>query len=282
MTLRSFVRELNPAHVGAAVIVTLAAIGIVFVGEEEFVASRDGAAVVSLPGSALPAVPGLVERSVSEASVDPGAPAGAPVDTSPPSSVAVAAAPSVSVSGPVASGTNPAVRGTAVQVTDTMPPPSSTPPLVPSRDRWGTAGSETSGRCTQFEALLAAHAPPSGWDVPRMSSYMARESMCCPQVRLGDGSWRTTQGGDRFTDDCGFVRVAVWHHRSDAGLLQVNGINYDPSRCLNTCLGVWLDTVVDVDTLGDPVLNVRAAARLCEFWVNAGHSCYQPWKKTSS
>jgi hypothetical protein len=281
MTVRAFVRALNPAHVGAAVIVTLGAVGIVFVGEEEFVASRD-AAVVSPPGSVHPAVPALVERSVSEATVDPGDSGEVPADTSPPSSAATATAATVPVSGPVASGTTPAVRGTAVQVTDTMPPPVSTPPLVPSRDRWGTAGSEISGRCTQFEALLTDLAPPGGWDVPRMSSYMARESMCCPQVRLGDGSWRTTQGGDRFTDDCGFLRVAVWHHRSDAGLLQINGINYDPSRCLNTCLGVWLDTVVDVDTLGDPVLNVRAAARLCEFWVNAGHSCYQPWKKTSS
>ena len=162
----------------------------------------------------------------------------------------------------------------AVQRLGTIP--GDTLPVPPEPIRWGANGSSIPGRCTQWEPLIADLAPPSGWDVERMSRYMARESVCCPQVRTDDG-WRTTQGGDRFDGDCNFTHVAAWHHRSDAGLLQANGINYDPARCKNTCLSDWLATEVTVATLGDPWLNVRAAARLCEFWVDAGESCYQPW-----
>lgn len=165
----------------------------------------------------------------------------------------------------------PVAREGAVKRLETIPGTTLPVPI-----RWGAHGSSIAGRCTQWEPLLAELAPPTGWDVVRMSRYMARESVCCPQVLTDDG-WRTTQGGDRFDGDCNLTHIARWNHRSDAGLLQVNGINYDPARCLNTCLSVWLDTPVNLTTLGDPWLNVRAAARLCEFWVNAGRSCYQPW-----
>lgn len=162
----------------------------------------------------------------------------------------------------------------AVQRLGTIP--GDTLPVPPEPIRWGANGSSIPGRCTQWEPLIADLAPPAGWDVPRMSGFAWRETKCCPQVRTDDG-WRTTQGGDRFDGDCNLTHVAAWHHRSDAGLLQVNGINYDPARCKNTCLSDWLATEVTVATLGDPWLNVRAAARLCEFWVDAGESCYQPW-----
>lgn len=146
----------------------------------------------------------------------------------------------------------------------------------PAPIRWGLNGSSIPGRCTQVEPLLADLAPPGGWAVERISGFMERESGCCPQVLDGD-RWRTTQGGDRFDGDCLLLYVAERNHRSDAGLLQINGINYDPARCANTCLSDWLNTPVTLATLGDPALNIRAAARLCEFWMNAGSSCYRPW-----
>jgi hypothetical protein len=168
------------------------------------------------------------------------------------------------------------VRRERPQIQITEPDP---PPLIPPRAQWGLAGSQVAGRCTQFEPLLEALAPEGGWDVQRMSRYANRESGCCPQVLTADG-WRTTQGGDRFDASCRFSHVAVWHHRSDAGLLQINGVSYDPGRCKNTCLSVWLEEPVNVDTLGDPALNVRAAAELCEFGRRAFGSCYQPWRRT--
>ena len=187
----------------------------------------------------------------------------------------------------------PATRlNNATQVTGTLaPPPSTTPPsLAPPRTQWGTHASTTPGRCTQFEQLIAATAPVDGWDVARISGFAWRESGCCPQTNHGawvtvndvrawvPGDWETTQGGDRFDDHCRFSHVAVWHHRSDAGLLQINGINYDPNRCKNTCVQDMLDEPVNVVLLGDPELNVRVAAAMCEWWRNAGSSCYRPWQ----
>ncbi len=214
---------------------------------------------------------------------------GAPVPVEVPANTApsVQATPATSSPDVVAAGTSADLLEYAevadeALVTRSAPIPGTT---LPVPIRWGTNGSTIAGRCTQWEPVIADLAPPGGWSVERMSRYMHRESGCCPQVWVvepqNDGSvleyWRTTQGGDRFDADCNFTHIARHDHRSDAGLLQVNGINYDPARCLNTCLSVWLDTPVTLATLGDPWLNIRSAARLCEFWLNAGSSCYRPW-----
>lgn len=181
--------------------------------------------------------------------------------------------PDVAAAGTSTSPTEYAELADDTQVIRSAPIPGTTVPLP---IRWGLNGTTIAGRCTQWEPLLVDLAPAGGWSVERMSRYMHRESGCCPQVLTGDG-WRTTQGGDRFDGDCNFTHIARPDHRSDAGLLQVNGINYDPARCENTCLSVWLNTPVTLATLGDPWLNIRAAALLCEFWLNAGSSCYRPW-----
>lgn len=174
----------------------------------------------------------------------------------------------------------------------TLPPPEPPPNgshLIPPRDQWGTTGTTIAGRCTQWEDLLTWLQPDTGWDTPRMSGYLHRESSCCPQVDHGhwttdtageplwvSGTWHTTQGGDRFDASCRFSHVEVWYHRSDAGALQINGINYDPARC-SPCLSDMLNEPVTLTTLSDPTLNIRAAAALCEWWHNAGSSCYRPW-----
>ena len=98
--------------------------------------------------------------------------------------------------------------------------------------------------CPEWEPLLHVHNP--GWDVPRMSRIMWRESRCQP---------------------------AVQSKTSDTGLLQINRINH---RWLSGRLGVEINR----DTLTDPVLNVQAAAALCVYWRRATGHCYQPWAVT--
>lgn len=115
------------------------------------------------------------------------------------------------------------------------------PPTLPVP---GVAGTTVQGRCTQYEPMLLELAPPGGWDIAKMSRTMWRESRCEP--------W------------------ALNKRTNDAGLLQVNPINY---TFLRGKLGEW----VDKWTLQDPRQNIRASALLCTFWRNAGSSCYQPW-----
>lgn len=183
----------------------------------------------------------------------------------------------------------PAATHAAVSVIDTPP---DTPTARADRGAFipgdplpvpilfGAAGSTVPGRCTQFEPMLDEYAPPGGWDVLTMSSYGWRETKCCPQVLIAGVGWRTTQGGDRFDEWCRFSHVEVWHHRSDAGWLQLNGVNWQPSRC-GPCLydADMLGEPVNLATLGDPIQNTRAAAALCEWWRNAGRSCYRPWRR---
>ena len=106
-----------------------------------------------------------------------------------------------------------------------------------------TTTEAATGRCPQYEVLLAQLAPRGGWDVKRMSRYMWRESRCTPTVRS-----RTR----------------------DSGLLQINDINLP---YLSSKLGVrvtpWL--------LMNGGYNVWAAARLCEYGRRAWGNCYQPW-----
>ncbi len=114
-------------------------------------------------------------------------------------------------------------------------PPAPPPPPAP-------APAPVAGRCTQYEALLAANAPAAGWDAQKMSKLMWRTSRCNPAKRSG----RAT------------------------GLL---GISSSHATALTTQLG----TKVDRTTLTDPTTNVRAAATLCQWSVAIGRSCYRPW-----
>jgi soluble lytic murein transglycosylase-like protein len=110
----------------------------------------------------------------------------------------------------------------------------------------GEAGTTVAGRCTQWEDLLAAHAPARGWDVHRMSKLMWVESRCWPEIRS-----RT----------------------SDTGLMQINDINLPFLRnVLGEDVSRW--------TLTDPVQNVRAAAALCDYWASRRSTCYQPWSRS--
>ncbi len=63
-----------------------------------------------------------------------------------------------------------ATRGTAVQVTPTLPPPS---PALPE-----FSGASNGSTCTGAVPLLTALSP--GWDAGRMARIMFRESRCQP------------------------------------------------------------------------------------------------------
>lgn len=67
---------------------------------------------------------------------------------------------------------------------------------------------------------LAAQA---GWKpkhIARLGQIILRESGGCPNRR----------GGDRVDENCNVTGIAERNHRSDTGLLQINGVNYDVSR----------------------------------------------------
>jgi hypothetical protein len=108
--------------------------------------------------------------------------------------------------------------------------------------------------------VLAAEAgwPEDTWD--RLGEIILRESGGCPNRR----------GGDVVDQDCRIVRVSEWNHRSDTGLLQINGVNYDPHR------NRWARICSDMDIcrqepLLDPATNLRAGYLLY------GYSGWDPW-----
>lgn len=103
----------------------------------------------------------------------------------------------------------------------------------------------------------------AGWlpeHLPTLREIVLRESGGCPNVR----------GGDAVNENCEIVRVREWNHRSDTGLLQINGVNYDPNRSkwARICLDLQICTQ---EPLLDPLTNLRAGKLLYDY---AG---WDPW-----
>jgi hypothetical protein len=108
--------------------------------------------------------------------------------------------------------------------------------------------------------LLAAEAgwPEKTW--PKLGQIILRESGGCPNRR----------GGDAVDSDCNITHVTEWNHRSDTGLLQINGVNYDTSR--NKWARVCLDMgVCEQEPLLDAVTNLKAG------YVLYTHAGWDPW-----
>lgn len=94
---------------------------------------------------------------------------------------------------------------------------------------------------------LAAQAgwPEGTW--PKLGQIILRESGGCPNRR----------GGDVVDENCQHIRVSTWSHRSDTGLLQINGVNYNTKR--NKWARVCLDLgVCTQEPLLDPLVNLKA------------------------
>ena len=75
------------------------------------------------------------------------------------------------------------------------------------------------GDCSWIPPVASA----AGWkahQMPRLMHIIARESGCCPK-RIG---------GSVVDANCGFIKMATMSHPSDTGLLQINGINFNPKR----------------------------------------------------
>lgn len=107
---------------------------------------------------------------------------------------------------------------------------------------------------------LAAQAgwPKSTWK--KLGEIILRESGGCPNVR----------GGDVVNSDCNILRVSEWTHRSDTGLLQINGVNYNTER--NKWAAVCNQmNICTQKPLFDPLANLKAGKLLYDI------SGWSPW-----
>lgn len=110
----------------------------------------------------------------------------------------------------------------------------------------------------------------AGWEeehLPRLEKYILRESGGCPNRR----------GGDAVDKYCNITKVVEWNHRSDTGLLQINGLNYDTSRNEYALLCNKM-SICTQEPLLDPLTNLRAAKVLYDYWDEHSASGWHPWE----
>ena len=113
-------------------------------------------------------------------------------------------------------------------------------------------------------ALLAGWEPDQ---LPRLEKYILRESGGCPNRR----------GGDRVDENCNITGVAEWNHRSDTGLLQINGLNYDPSRNEYALICREMN-ICTQEPLLDPLTNLRAGKLMYDYWDAHSSTGWHPWE----
>ena len=109
---------------------------------------------------------------------------------------------------------------------------------------------------------LAAEAgwPPHTWK--RLGQIILRESGGCPNRR----------GGDIVNKNCEVIGHDSSNHRSDAGALQINGINYDPKRNKYAPICTQMK-ICTQEPLLDALTNLKAGLLL--FMVTG--SDWSPW-----
>ena len=116
---------------------------------------------------------------------------------------------------------------------------------------------------------LPAMALKAGWPVDQLGKLKQaalRESGCCFNRR----------GGDLVDKDCNITGVSDWSHRSDTGLLQINGVNFDPTRnpYAPICLQMKICTQ---EPLLDAFTNLKAGKLLYDYWEKAAGDGWIPW-----
>lgn len=115
------------------------------------------------------------------------------------------------------------------------------------------------GDVSWLPALAAAAGwPKKTWKT--LEQIILRESGGCPNRK----------GGDVVDKNCNIIRVSEWNHRSDTGLLQINGVNYDTSRNKWAAVCRELD-ICTQDPLLDPLNNLKAGYVLYQL------SSWDPW-----
>lgn len=116
--------------------------------------------------------------------------------------------------------------------------------------------------------VLAAEAgwPERTWK--KLGEIILRESGGCPNRR----------GGDAVDKDCNITKVVDWSHRSDSGLLQINGVNYDPTRNKWALLCREMN-VCTQEPLLNPITNLEAGKLMFDA---SGWGPWDPctWDKT--
>jgi len=108
--------------------------------------------------------------------------------------------------------------------------------------------------------ILAEQAgwPEKTWDT--LGQIILRESGGCPNRR----------GGDIVDEDCNITGVSTYSHRSDSGLLQINGVNYNPKR--NKWARICSDMgICTQEPLLDALTNLKAGYVLYQY------SGFGPW-----
>lgn len=121
-----------------------------------------------------------------------------------------------------------------------------------------TAVSNVAFDCGQFDGLARA----AGWqesELPNLRRIMRRESFCCPNVIGQDiihGFWCDVVGKDNGPP-----------HRSDSGLLMINGIHWWPFHYQNDGRAPWACAqygVCQQSQLRDPFTNLFIGRKLFE------------------
>lgn len=104
----------------------------------------------------------------------------------------------------------------------------------------------------------------AGWkdgQIKRLGQIILRESGGCPYRK----------GGDIVDSSCNVTGVSEWNHRSDSGLLQINGVHWKKDHPQYVGLVCKQMKVCEQDKLLDPLTNLKAGRLLFEV---AGWS---PW-----
>lgn len=104
------------------------------------------------------------------------------------------------------------------------------------------------GNCSWLPAV----ALKAGWpadQVAQLTLIALRESGCCPY----------RAGGDIVDKNCNITGIADYSHRSDSGLMQINGVHWLPTHKQYDGLICKQMRICTQEPLFDPLTNLQAA-----------------------
>ena len=104
------------------------------------------------------------------------------------------------------------------------------------------------GNCSWLPAL----ALKAGWQadqIAQLTLIALRESGCCPY----------RAGGDTVDKNCNITGIADYSHRSDSGLMQINGVHWLPTHKNYDGLICKQMRICTQEPLLDPLTNLQAA-----------------------
>ena len=104
------------------------------------------------------------------------------------------------------------------------------------------------GDCTWLPAV----ALKAGWQadqIAQLTLIALRESGCCPY----------RAGGDTVDKNCNITGIADYSHRSDSGLMQINGVHWLPTHKNYDGLICKQMRICTQEPLLDPLTNLQAA-----------------------